>query len=93
MARDTKTRAQQNKAIRQDALREQLSKQGHLQHIVEIHKELLDAGNKMEPLMVQRLRIVMDSKHKLLDKYLPTERPTELKTELDGSLTIKVVYE
>jgi hypothetical protein len=82
-----------DKAARQEQLREQLAKQGHLQHIVEIHKKLLDQDVELDALMIQRLRAVMDSKHRLIDKYLPTEKPTELTGEVDGSLTIRVIHE
>ena len=72
-----KTRANQNKAFRQEALREQLASQGHLQHIIELHKQLQDLDTDMDATQVQRLRAVMDSKHKLIDKYLPTVKPVE----------------
>lgn len=93
MAAKGVTRAQENKAIRQEALREQLSKQGHLQHIVEIHGKLMDLSEEYDALQIQRLRAVMESKHKLLDKYLPTERPTEIKTDGNAGFTIKVIHE
>lgn len=82
------TRAQENKAIRQEALRDQLSNQGHLQHIVELHKELHDLATDLDPVQVQRLRAVLDSKHKLLDKYLPTEKPSEIVASVDGNIQI-----
>ena len=37
-----KTRAQQNRAIRQDALREQLANKGLIQHVIEIAKKLAE---------------------------------------------------
>ena len=89
---DKRTRAQHIKAERQESLRELLSSQGHLQHIVELHSKLIDAENKMDALMVQRVRIVIDSKHKLLDKYLPTEKPSDITADVNvnGGLVLNM---
>ena len=93
MARSGHSRAQENKAQRQEALRELLSTQGHLQHIIDLHNQLQDLDMDLDAIQVQRLRAVMDSKHKLLDKYLPTEKPSEIKASVDGQLTVSVIYE
>lgn len=79
-----KTRAQQNKAIRQEALREQLANQGHVQHIIEICGELNELDNEFDALQVQRKKIVMDTKLKLINKYLPDLRTTEINAEVSG---------
>jgi hypothetical protein len=82
-------RAQANKSIRQEALRQQLAAQGHLQHIIDLHSQLLDFTNEdMDSAKVQKIKIVMESKHKLVDKYLPTPKQIEL-TEGDtlGDIT------
>ena len=88
MARSGQSRAQANKAIRAKALREQLASQGHLQHIIDIHSKLLSLEDDLDAVEVQRLRAVMDSKHKLIDKYLPTLKSTELTTDDDNPLSI-----
>lgn len=67
-----KTRAQLNKAVRQDALREQLSTQGHVQHVVDITNKLSNLDIDLENLSVQRLKAAADIKLKLIDKYLPS---------------------
>jgi adenylosuccinate synthase len=77
-------RANANKMIRQEALRQQLAAQGHLQHIIDLHSQLLDfKDDDMDAGKVQRIKIVMESKHKFVDKYLPTPKQIEL-TEGDG---------
>jgi hypothetical protein len=75
------TRANKNKVIRQEALRQQLASQGHLQHIIDLHGKLTDKDNEIDPAMVQRIKIVMESKHKLVDKYLPTPKQIEIRED------------
>jgi hypothetical protein len=50
-----KTRAQENRAIRQEALREQLSKQKHVEHVVDIATQLSDPSNELDSVMASRL--------------------------------------
>lgn len=81
-----KTRAQENRAIRQEALREQLSAQGHVQHIIEICKELNTLTTKLEPSDITRKKIVIDTKLSLLKKYLPDLKAMELTGEAGGPM-------
>ncbi len=67
-----KTRAQLNKAVRQDALRDQLSAQGHVQHVVDITNKLSELEIPLDNLDVTRLKAAADIKIKLIDKYLPS---------------------
>jgi hypothetical protein len=64
-----KTRAQQNRAIRQEALREQLASQGHVQHVVDCLEKMdeLDLSSSE----VNRLKVKAELHLKLVDKYLP----------------------
>jgi len=89
------TRAQENKRIRQEALREQLQAQGHVQHVVDILDKLSNPEVEIDAAMVGRYKITLDTKLKLIDKYLPTEKPTTLEgTGDDGEIVIqKVVRE
>lgn len=86
-----KTRAQENRAIRQEALREQLCQQGHVQHIVDICEELNDLSITLEASEIQRKKIVLDTKLSLIKKYIPDLKNTEISGDGGGSLTIKVV--
>lgn len=96
MARDSATVKNRNRRVRQEALREQLQQQGHVQHVVEILGELNDEGREFDQLMVQRKKIVLDTKLKLINKYLPDTKSVEIVDE-DGndaipkSITINVV--
>lgn len=78
MAASGISRAQENKHIRQEALREQLSTQGHIQHVVDIATKLMDLDTALDNLQVTRLKTASDIKLKLIDKYLPTEKPTQI---------------
>ena len=82
-----KTRAQENRAIRQEALREQLASQGHLQHVYDIANEL--SKPETEPKDVQRLKVKADIHMKLVDKYLPSLKGVELSTDPENPLDLR----
>ena len=72
------TNAAKNKAIRQEALREQLASQGHLQHVVDILGKVSDPLLEIDPGMVKRYEITINTKLKLISKYLPDPKQIEL---------------
>jgi len=86
----TKTR-DKNRRVRQEALREQLSKQGHLQHVVENLKKIEDNEQILDSLMIQRLKIANETRLKLLNKYLPDLKQVEAEINADVGLTVKVI--
>lgn len=75
------SRAQENRAIRREALREQLSAQGHVQYVVDNIQKLSDFEIEMDSLQVQRLKIANDGHLKLIAKYLPDGKTLEVTTE------------
>jgi hypothetical protein len=81
-----KTRAQQNRAIRQEALREQLASQGHVQHVVEIAEKLSEPD--IEALDIQRLKAKADIHFKLIDKYLPSLKAMELTGDPENPVVV-----
>jgi len=83
MARDTRTAAQRNRAIRQEALRDQLSNQKHVEHVVDIIDKLLDADNELDPTQVNRLKIAMEGKFKLINKYLADIKQMDVDVQAD----------
>jgi hypothetical protein len=85
-----KTRAQLNKGIRQEALREQLSAQGHVQHAVDITKKFDKPLDKAD---MERLKSKFDMHMKLVDKYLPSLKATEITGEDGGPVVTKTVIE
>ena len=82
MASTGKTRAAENKAIRQEALREQLRAQGHVQHVVEISTKLANLDIDLEQNEIQRLKAAADIKLKLIAKYAPDLKAVEHSGEI-----------
>tara|TARA_R100000544_G_C2208239_1_gene50479 strand:+ start:40 stop:348 length:309 start_codon:yes stop_codon:yes gene_type:complete len=77
------SRANANRAIRQEALRESLEAGGHIQHVLDICNDLDDLTVEMDSTAVQRKRAVIDTKLKLIGKYLPDTKSVELSNK-DG---------
>ena len=83
--------AQKNRKIRQEALREQLSAQGHVQHVVEIANKLSDKD--IESSDIQRLKLKADIHLALIKKYLPDLKAIEHSTDPDRPLQGKWTIE
>ena len=72
------TGAQKQKAIRQDALREMLSKKCTVQQVIaNIEKMEGPEAVSMEPQELNALKYATDTRVKLLGKYLPDLKATE----------------
>ena len=82
---DTRTRAQQNRAIRQEELRDKLAAGGHLQHAIDSIEKLNDA---VDDFQVRKHKAVFDAHCKLLSKYLPDLKATEITGDAGGPLDI-----
>lgn len=92
------TKAALNRKIRQEAIREQLSKQKHIEKVVDNIKKMEEQGASMEAVELQALKAATDTRLKLIDKYLPGLKQSELEvTGSDGEdlfpKEIKIVYE
>ena len=85
-----KTKAQLNRQVRQEALRDQLSQQGHEQYISEIISNLSDPEMEYDSLWVQRLKAAADLRLKLMAKYIPDLKSQELTGPDGGDLVIAV---
>ena len=81
--------ADRNRRIRQEALREQLSNKGLVQKVIEINEKMADLGEDLPPEHVARLKIAMDVNMKLVAKYLPDLKQTELIGDPDQPLEHK----
>lgn len=90
-------RARENKAIRQQALREQLAEQCRLQHIIEniVKMESLDHTEKESLNKLNILKVANEQRLKLLNKYLPDLSNVTLAGDDESPInaSIKVVYE
>ena len=85
--------ATRNRLIRKNALREQLSAQGHVQHVNDILKKFEDLNTEMDSQEIQRLSKVLDVKLKIINKYLCDDKdPTDLNIggQEDNPLVTKV---
>jgi hypothetical protein len=85
------TRAKQIRDARQESLRELLSNQGHLQHVIELATQIEAVGNSLEKnaggfddTELKRLKIavdakkaVIDTKMKIINKYLGDVKSVE----------------
>lgn len=72
------TAAHKNRKIRQEALRDQLASQGHVQHVIEISEKLSNLDEELDALAIQRLKAAADIKKGLISKYLPDLKATEI---------------
>jgi len=84
------TRAQLNKGVRQKALREQLEAQGHVQHVTDILDEIRDLDVELDSNQVQRYKVVLDTKLKLITKYLPDLKSVEHSGDEDNPLQVQI---
>ena len=88
MASSGVSRAQENKRIRQEALREQLANKGLVQHVLEISRKLQTLDDELDSLQIQRLKASADIQNKLIDKYLPSLKATEVSGQVAHEHTL-----
>lgn len=72
------TRAQANRALRQEALRDQLAAKGLVQQVIESAEKLSDLAQPLEPNEVNRLKAANDARLALIKKYLPDLKSSEI---------------
>lgn len=82
------TRAQSNRRIRQEALREQLANQGHvLQYIETLDKiQELDIYSEKFTNELNKLKTANEQRLKIIDKYLPSEKYIEHAGDQDNPI-------
>ena len=81
---DSRNAATRNRQIRQEALRDQLQSQGHVQHVIDIIGKLATESVDLDRDMVNRYKIVLETKLKLINKYLPDLKAVEVTGEGGG---------
>ena len=86
MARDTANAKDKNRRIRQEALREQLSNGGHVQHVVDIAKKLQDGYLELEATGIAALKAAADIKLKLIGKYIPDLKSVEISQDPENPI-------
>jgi len=80
------SRANKNRAIRQEALREQLAAQGHVQHIIDNIEKIQNLDNELESSDIHRLKTATELQLKLINKYLPDLKAVELTGQDGGAI-------
>lgn len=87
------TSAAKNRAIRQDNLREWLSKKCSAQHLINnIEKiEELDPSSETFTNELAKLKVANEQRLKVLAKYLPDLKRTEIAGPDEEKLTVNVV--
>ena len=88
MAKDTRNHAQRRRQEAQQALRDKISAEQHEIHIVEMVDKVRDKEVLMDTEMVARMKIAIDAKFKLLNKYLPDLKSVELTGDTENPLTL-----
>jgi hypothetical protein len=83
--------ADRNRKIRQDALREQLSNQKLVEQVVDIAKKIGDLSQDFEKDKIDRLKIAADLNMKLVAKYLPDLKQTELIGDPDKPIGVSPI--
>lgn len=82
------TNAAKNRTIRQDALREMLSKKCTVEQVLVNIKKMEEQGASMESVELQALRAATDTRVKLLNKYIPDLKSMELVGDGGGPIEV-----
>ena len=85
-----KTRAQLNRATRQEAMREQIQAQGYHTHVLDVVKKLLDPELELDGAEIARLKAGGDLSYKMMSKYIPDLKSQEITGPDGGDLVVAV---
>ena len=90
-----KTRAQENRAIRQEALRKWLSEKCTAQHLIDnLNKiEQLDPASETFRNQLDKHKIANEQRLKIMNKYLPDVRTVELTGEAGEAIQVSSSFE
>ena len=79
------------RAMRQEQLRELLSKQKHVEKAIDNIKKMEEQGAMMEPNELTALKYATDARFKLINKYLPDMKTQEVTGEGGDALVVSVL--
>lgn len=85
-----KTKTQLNRQMRQEGLRDFLSKQKLIEKVIDISDKLMEPDVEYDALDIQRMRTAAELNLKLASKFLPDLKSTELTGPEGGDLVIAV---
>jgi hypothetical protein len=85
-----KTRAQLNRALRQEEMRNKIEASGYESHVADVVKKLLDPEQEYDSIEVQRMKSAADLSIKMMAKFMPDLKSTEITGADGGDLVIAV---
>ena len=85
-----KTKTQLNRQMRQEGLRDFLSRQKLIEKVIDISEKLMEPDVEYDALDIQRMRTAAELNLKLAAKVLPDLKSTELTGPDGGDLVIAV---
>jgi hypothetical protein len=85
-----KTKTQLNRQMRQEGLRDFLSKQKLIEKVIDISDKLMEPDVEYDALDIQRMRTAAELNLKLASKFLPDLKSTELTGPEGNDLVIAV---
>jgi len=85
-----KTRAQLNRATRQAEMRKKIEASGYETHVANVVKKLLDPELEFDSIEVQRMKSAADLSIKMMAKFMPDMKSTEITGPDGGDLVIAV---
>lgn len=85
-----KTRAQLNRETRQAEMRKKIEASGYESHVHEVVKKLLDPELEFDSIEVQRMKSAADLSIKMMAKFMPDLKSTEITGPDGGDLVIAV---
>lgn len=90
-----KTVQQRQRQIRQDELREYLSKNCTAKHIIESIRKIddLDTESESFPNHLKKLQVANEQRIKLLSKYLPDLKAVEMEGSLEHSGKLEITWQ
>lgn len=86
---DKANAATRNRRIRQEALRDYLESRGLVEHVIDLADKIGDESVELDATMVGRIKISIDTRLRLINKYLPDLKSTEITGDPDSPLHFK----
>lgn len=77
-----KTKKDITREGRREEMIKYLKERGKTQYVFDLIEKLEDHSQELDPLMIQRYRAALDTRVKLLGKYLPDMRAIEMTAEV-----------
>jgi hypothetical protein len=87
---DRRTVKQRNRAARQEEMRNKIEASGYETHVHEVVKKLLDPTLEFDSIEVQRMKSAADLSIKMMSKFMPDLKSTEITGADGGDLVLQV---